>query len=226
MGYSEDDVRLKAYELWRSRGRTHGHDQDDWYAAELLLESEHALRCTMRLPEFRRVDPAEILRQVQISHAGIQDFFTPLHSWIETAVDLETVLDFDRNRKLHFDEGFLNASYRVALDLSITAIADSSHFPYRDLQAVRSKIAQFAAMYKSGAHLPPPLFFYPAPCQLEVLDGVHRSVAAFQVLRNCRPAAFTIWLGFNHQVFDAGVVVQQLWSHSMRRSRQAAASGR
>jgi hypothetical protein len=200
---------------------THGHDQDDWYAAELILDLEQAWRRKLRPPEFRFVQPAEILGQVQISHAGIHEFFSPSHSWMETTVGLETVFEFDRNRRLHFDEGFLNACYRVAKDLSITAIADVSHFPYHDLPALRQKVTQFAALYKSGADLPPPLFFYPAPYQLEVLDGVHRSIAAFEVTRNCEPCWLTIWLGFDHHVFHGGQVVQELWTCAMRRQWKA-----
>ncbi len=31
---SEDKIRLRAYELFESRGREHGHDLDDWLQAE------------------------------------------------------------------------------------------------------------------------------------------------------------------------------------------------
>jgi hypothetical protein len=221
MEYPEADVKAKAYELWQGRGMRHGHDRDDWYAAELILELEPAWGRRLRPPEFHSIEPAEILRQVQISHAGLHEFFTPAHSWIETTAGLETIFEFDRNRRLHFEEGFLNACYRVVRDPSITAIAKASHFPYRDLPAVRKKVRQFAELYKSRAHLPPPLFFYPAPHQLEVLDGVHRLIAALEATRNCEPCWLTIWLGFNHRVFHGGQVVQQMWTCAMRRLRQA-----
>ncbi len=31
---SEHRIRLRAYELFEARGRTHGHDLDDWLQAE------------------------------------------------------------------------------------------------------------------------------------------------------------------------------------------------
>jgi hypothetical protein len=219
MGHTEADVRRTAYELWERRGKGDHHDWDDWYGAELALDLERTRGQKMRPPAFRAVEPDEILSQVEISHAGICEFFCPAHSWIETAVDLQTVFEFDSNRRLHFDEGLLNAARRVAMDLSITRIAEDSHFPYRDLPSVRRKVGEFTALYRSRAHLPPPLFFYPAPCQLEILDGVHRTIAACQVMRDCGSSAFTIWLGFNHQSYDAGLVVQQLWADGMRRLR-------
>ncbi len=31
---SEQKIRLRAYEIFEARGRTHGHDLDDWLQAE------------------------------------------------------------------------------------------------------------------------------------------------------------------------------------------------
>jgi hypothetical protein len=221
MARTEADIRTRAFELWLGRAKGHGHDKEDWYTAEAVLDVEEALGRKLYPPEFRVVGPAEILGELQVSHAGINGFFSPGHLWIETAVAVETIFGFDRNRRLHFDEGFLNASYRVATDLSVTAIGEESHFPYRDLSNVRAKIRQLAELYRSGVRLPPPLFFYPAPFQLEVLDGVHRSLAAFEALRNSGSAGFLIWLGFNHQAFTPGLVIQQLWSDAIGRLRHA-----
>jgi hypothetical protein len=221
---SEAALRRRAYELWKARGARHGHDQDDWYAAEMAIALEEKLDRKLEPPEFRTVQPAEILRQVEISHAGIHDFFCPAHSWMETRADLETIFEFDGNRRLHFNEGFLAASRRVALDLTITAIDETSHFPYRDLPAVREKIGALIARYRRGETPPPPLFFYPASGELEILDGVHRTIAAYEAARRFgSPGALTIWVGFNSNLFDPGLVVQQLWCSSLRRCCPAAA---
>ena len=37
-GLDEAAVRLRAYELWERGGRVHGHDQDNWFAAETNLK--------------------------------------------------------------------------------------------------------------------------------------------------------------------------------------------
>jgi Protein of unknown function (DUF2934) len=36
----EQDIRLRAYELFEQRGRGHGHDVDDWLQAEKELTSQ------------------------------------------------------------------------------------------------------------------------------------------------------------------------------------------
>lgn len=33
----DEDVQDRAYEIWQARGGGHGHDRDDWFAAELQL---------------------------------------------------------------------------------------------------------------------------------------------------------------------------------------------
>ena len=34
---SSDDIARRAYERFRARGEEHGHDQEDWFAAEREL---------------------------------------------------------------------------------------------------------------------------------------------------------------------------------------------
>jgi hypothetical protein len=38
----EQQVRLRAYELWLFEGMVHGHDCDHWYTAECELHIERA----------------------------------------------------------------------------------------------------------------------------------------------------------------------------------------
>jgi|SRR5579859_2843087 len=212
----DEAVRNKAYELWQARGNRHGQYHEDWYIAEMLVQLETKLRTHLDAPAYRQVSPSEILREVQVSHTGIDDFFAPQNSWIEADIDVETVFELDRNRRLHFDEGFLAASQRVAGDASIELIAATDHFPYRDLPAMRQKVARFASLYESGASFPPPLFFYPSAYQLEILDGVHRCLAASHALKNLELKFFRIWVGFGKEMFYPSEVVQQLWSCSVR----------
>jgi len=35
-----DQIACKAYELYQKRGEIHGHDLEDWFAAESLLQAE------------------------------------------------------------------------------------------------------------------------------------------------------------------------------------------
>lgn len=216
MARSDEGVRKKAYELWQARGSGHGYDHEDWYIAEMLVQLEAEFCRNLKPPAYRQVQPSEIIHEVQVSHTGIGEFFSPQNSWIEADTDLETIFELDRNRRLHFDEGFLAASQRVASDVSITLIADTDHFPYRDLPAMRQKIRRFESLYGNGIRFPPPLFFYPAAYQLEILDGVHRCLAACHVLKNAEPGSFRIWVGFGQDRFCASQVVQQLWSCSLR----------
>lgn len=37
-----DEIAEMAYELYESAGRTHGHDLDDWLAAEKIVLAMHA----------------------------------------------------------------------------------------------------------------------------------------------------------------------------------------
>jgi hypothetical protein len=41
---SEDEVRVRAYELFMARGYTHGADLDDWFAAERELADRFSVR--------------------------------------------------------------------------------------------------------------------------------------------------------------------------------------
>lgn len=214
---SDEAVRKKAYELWQARGGGHGYEQEDWCVAEMLLQLEAKLHRNLEPPTYRCVQPSEILREARISHAGIREFFSPQNSWIEAATDLETIREFDTNRRLHFDEGFLVATQRIASDVSIQSIATTDHFPYHDLPEMRQKVQRFASLYRNGTSLPPPLFFYPNAYQLEILDGVHRCLAAFHVLKNPEPCSFRIWVGFAQDRFCASQVVQHLWFCSLRR---------
>lgn len=36
----EDEIRLRAYELYEQRGRENGHDMEDWLQAEVELSSQ------------------------------------------------------------------------------------------------------------------------------------------------------------------------------------------
>jgi hypothetical protein len=214
---TESDIRTAAYFLWEARGCVHGYDQADWYAAEILLHR----RTVISRPEFHKVDAALILDNLEISHCGLHDFFNPSISWIEVSAHPKTIFEWDRNRRLHFDEGFLWACHRIFKDLSITHIAQSHHFPYRDLDKFRSITDQLLDVYRQGANLLPPLFFYSAPYKFEILDGVHRCLAAFELTRALAHAGdfscadYLIWLGFNHDQFRAEVIAHQLWVSSL-----------
>jgi len=43
-GNVEEAIRLRAYQLFEQRGRTHGHDVDDWFraAAEITTGAQHS----------------------------------------------------------------------------------------------------------------------------------------------------------------------------------------
>jgi len=43
-GNIEEAIRLRAYQLFEQRGRTHGHDVEDWFraAAEVSTDSHHS----------------------------------------------------------------------------------------------------------------------------------------------------------------------------------------
>jgi hypothetical protein len=213
----ESDIRTAAYFLWEARGRVHGHDQADWYAAQVLLRRSSAIS----RPTFHTVNPAAALDKLEISHRGLHEFFNPSSSWIEITAHPKTIFDCDRNRRLHFDEGFLWACYRIFKDPSVTHIAQSDHFPYRDLDAFRGITCQVLNTYRQGGNLPPPLFFYPAPYQLEILDGVHRCLAAFELAQapatangfSC--ADYRIRIGFNHHQLCASAVAHQIWVSSL-----------
>lgn len=44
---SEEEIAIRAYDLYRSRGETHGQDQDDWLRAEAELIDERRHRLAM-----------------------------------------------------------------------------------------------------------------------------------------------------------------------------------
>ncbi len=223
----ESDIRTTAYFLWEARGRVHGHDQADWYAAQALLQRSSGIS----RPKFHKVNPAIILGNIEISHCGLHEFFNPSSSWIEIAAHPKTIFDCDRNRRLHFDEGFLWVCYRIFKDPSVTQITPCHHFPYRDLDKFRSITSQLLAAYRQGVNLPPPLFFYPAPYQFEILDGVHRCLAAFELAQTpavagCFSCAdYRIWVGFNHDHRCAGDIVHQIWVSSLYYSEIHARGG-
>jgi hypothetical protein len=49
----EQQVRLRAYELWLCEGMTHGRDWDHWYTAECELHIERAA-AAMTAPQTKR----------------------------------------------------------------------------------------------------------------------------------------------------------------------------
>jgi hypothetical protein len=214
---SEDQIRAKAYELWEARGRVNGYDMEDWFAAETILKQIEHCSKILYPPCYSYITKTDILNRLHISHEGIDDFLRPSISWIEIAAHPETIFECDRNRALHFEEGFLCTCYRIFKDINITYISREHHFPYKDLVKFRKKNWQLVDMYCRGENLPPPLFFYPAPYQLEILDGVHRCLAAYELVQ-CRketslhfsPAFFIVWLGFDRNFFSASIVAHQL----------------
>ena len=220
---SENDIRTAAYFLWEARGRLHGHDQADWFAARALLLGTPPLPP----PTFRDVNAAAIREALQLSHSGHAELFSDSSSWIEVAAHPQTIFECDRNRQLHFDEGFLSTCRRILKDTSITQIAQGHHFPYRDLGKFRDATWQVLAAYERGAALPPPLFFYPAPYQLEILDGVHRCLAAYELTQTGANGRFSfhnyrIWLGFDRTRMSPGAVTHQVWTTSVVHSMEAA----
>jgi hypothetical protein len=221
MGCATEEIRLAAYYLWESRGRVAGYDQADWYAAERLAANRGRIPGTARPPHaaYAEVQPDVILKRFVISHAGAGEFFTERNLWIETNATVQTIFEYDRNRRLHFDEGFLTACHRVFKDRTISSIHPDHHFPYKDLVRFRSKVSTFRSFYLSGKKLPPPLFYYAAPHQLEILDGVHRCVAAFDAGRT--PDWFSVWVGFNRDALSADAIVSQLWVGSIANSKAA-----
>jgi hypothetical protein len=45
---SEDQIRLKAYEMWEADGRPHGNDQDYWFRSAQALETIPAAKPAKR----------------------------------------------------------------------------------------------------------------------------------------------------------------------------------
>ena len=50
-------IRLKAYEIWETKGWTDGHDQDDWLEAESIL-APHALTLEPAMMAGAETDPS------------------------------------------------------------------------------------------------------------------------------------------------------------------------
>ena len=48
MKISKEDISLKAYELWNARGCPPGSAEEDWYAAEALLQAATAKTADFR----------------------------------------------------------------------------------------------------------------------------------------------------------------------------------
>jgi hypothetical protein len=212
----ESLVRQNAYELWEVRGRSYGNDLEDWYDAERYLR-EILNRYGYFLLNFTYVDQGYIKNVRYISHEGKNDFLREPNVWIETYAALKTIIEFDRNRKLHFDEGFLWACYRIFEDDTIQCISERDHFPYKDLKKFRNKVKQYVEKHKRGVEIVPPLFFYPAQNQLEILDGVHRCLAKFDACNLHRHKNIfedldfiKIWVGFDQEKFSGEDLVMQI----------------
>ena len=60
---SEQQVRLRAYELWLCEGMIHGHDCDHWYAAECELHIERAAAAMNAAKPKRKIEDAKIKRR-------------------------------------------------------------------------------------------------------------------------------------------------------------------
>jgi hypothetical protein len=43
-GNMEEAIRIRAYQLFEQRGRTHGHDVEDWFQAqaEITIRAQHS----------------------------------------------------------------------------------------------------------------------------------------------------------------------------------------
>ena len=138
--------------------------------------------------------------------------------WIEVRIDPQTIFEYDRNRKLHFDKGFLCACYRIFKDQSVCSIACNDHFPYKDLCKFRDNIFTFKDIYQKGVYVPPPLFYYSDSYQLEILDGVHRSIALYDIAvsndnkkKHYAQNGVKIWIGFDHLRMSVDTVAHQFW---------------
>jgi hypothetical protein len=226
---------LKAYNLWESRGKAHGGDRTDWHAAEVIHKLAMTSCRAASPPYFSYVQVSELesgLDSSIISYMKEAFFNNPLNYWVEISLDIGTVFKYDRNRRLHFDEGFLSACHRVFKDEAIQSIADVDHFPYRDLSKFRANVEALERLYDNGTRLPSPLFFYSAPYQLEILDGVHRCLAAFELARRRKTATdgqfsshqYRVRLGVNRLRTDPAMLIHQLWTEPPAKS--ALQSGR
>lgn len=214
---SEADIRTTAYFLWQARGSALGQAELDWQAAKLLIKRSSPAAP----PPHETIDPVRVHEIIARSHSGHDELFRPSTRWIELTAHPHAIFDCDRNRRLHFDEGFLCACHRIFKDQSIVAIGPFDHFPYWDLAQFRRATNDLVAAYRAGKYLPPPIFFCPAPDQLEILDGVHRCLAAYELAFpsnepcNFSPADYRIWLGLDGDKFDAPHIAHQLWVTSL-----------
>ena len=203
------DIRTTAYFLWEARGQAHGNDLGDWYAAQALLRS----KTSILQPQFQRVDPATVLNHFDISRR-YDDRWLDSFSWIEIAAHPKSIFDGDRNRGLYFSEGFLWTCHRRLMDIPHPC---ANEFVYPD----HGKVQRFACQLRQGLNLPPPLFLYPAPYQLEIIDGVHRCMAAFELAQSPETAGrfsgddYTIWVGFDEYKFCAHAITYEIWIRSL-----------
>lgn len=132
-----EQKRLTAYYLWEARGRAHGGDWADWYTAEELIRDPCATGSTLRSSDYSVISTEKITARLSISHAGIDQFFAAINLWFEMRIDSLTLFQFDRNCKLHFDEGFLCTCHRIFKDESIKKIAPDHHYRHQDLPGLR-----------------------------------------------------------------------------------------
>lgn len=223
----KDHISIAAYYLWKARGCGHGHDKDDWYAAEILLSCPPDLHSKLYPPTYSYVGAEVVATNRIVSHAGFRNFLVPSNTWIEARTDPQTIFECDRNRRLHFNEGFLCTCYRVFKDESVSSIARNHHFPFKDLRKFRQKIDNFKSIYERGEDLPPPLFYCPAPYELEILDGVHRCLAAFDLARSggfaltrAEEGGLKICVGFNRDAIGLDTLVHQLWIGAIGHMRE------
>jgi hypothetical protein len=45
---TEEDIRVRAYEIYQQRGGSDGHELDDWLQAEIELEKSHGEESSRR----------------------------------------------------------------------------------------------------------------------------------------------------------------------------------
>ena len=75
---SQDEIALRAHQIWCEQGCPHGHDIDNWVEAERQLLSEYASRREQSIPA--REDVPETLGESQ---------FTPLRNEAPLSVKVD-----------------------------------------------------------------------------------------------------------------------------------------
>jgi len=209
----EPDIRTTAYFLWEARGRAHGHDQGDWFAAQTLLRRQDGLAP----PRFARVDAAAVLKTLDRSRRDLSRALDSF-SWIELAAHPQAIFDADRNRRLFFEDGFLNTCQGLLQKAQgVGGARKPQAFYYPDPDKYRGVVR----LLGQGVRLPPPLFLYPAPFELEILDGVHRCLAALELARSQATAGslgrdgLTLRVGFDPRRFAASSIAHEIWIRSL-----------